>query len=48
VGYILLAGEEPHQWPALLRRLVADRPAQHRIADLERATARGLLARLDD
>ena len=33
---ILLAGEEPHERPALLRDVVADRAAQHRIARLER------------
>src|SRR2546422_134692 len=36
VGHILLAGEEPHEGPAPLRDLVADRPAQHRIGGLER------------
>src|SRR5437773_3397892 len=40
VGEILLAGEEPHERPALLRDVVADRPAQHRIAGLERVEDR--------
>ena len=39
---ILLAGEEPHERPALLRDVVADRPAQHRIAGLERVEDRAL------
>src|SRR5206468_11140747 len=41
-GEILLAGEEPHEWPALLCDVVADRPAQHRIASLERVEDRAL------
>src|SRR5712692_3286519 len=40
VGQILLAGEETQERPALLRDLVADRPAQHRIASLERVEDR--------
>ena len=42
VGQVLLAGEEPHERPALLRDVVADRPAQHRIAGLERVEDRAL------
>ena len=33
---ILLAGEEPQERPALLGDLIADRPAQHRIAGFKR------------
>ena len=40
MGQILLAGEEPQEWPALQRDLIADRPAQHRIASLERVEDR--------
>ena len=32
---VLLAGEEPHERPALSRNLIADRPAQRWIARLE-------------
>src|SRR5216117_4082310 len=42
VGHILLAGEEPHERPAPLRDVVADSPAQHRIAGLERVEDRAL------
>src|SRR6266704_5311405 len=42
VGQILLAGEEPQERPAPLREVVADRPAQHRIAGLERVEDRAL------
>ena len=35
MGQILLAGEEPHHRAAPVGDLVADRPAQHRIAGLE-------------
>src|SRR2546427_11844797 len=42
VGQILLAGEEPHERAPLLRDLVADRPAQHGIAGLERVEDRAL------
>ena len=48
VGQILLAGEEPHERPALLRDVVADRPAQHRIAGLERVEDRALRGRTLD
>src|SRR6266705_5407686 len=36
VGEVPLAGEEAQERPALLRDVVADRPAQHGIAGLER------------
>src|SRR5262245_18464177 len=36
VGQILLAGEEANKRPAAACDVVADRPAQHRIASLER------------
>jgi hypothetical protein len=36
VGQILLAGEEPHKRAALVRDMVADGAAQHRIAGLKR------------
>src|SRR5262249_58424034 len=39
---VFLAGEESHECPALSRDLVADRPAQHRIARLERVEDRAL------
>src|SRR3990170_4529080 len=42
MGQILLAGEEPQEGPALLRAVVADRPAQHRIPGLERVEDRAL------
>jgi hypothetical protein len=42
VGQILLAGEEPYERSALLRDLIADRPAQHRIAGLEGVEDRAL------
>src|SRR6266508_5542728 len=42
VRQILLAGKEPHERAALLRDLVADRPAQHGIAGLERVEDRAL------
>src|SRR5207244_8094441 len=42
MGQILLAGEEPQHRPALLRDVVADRAAQHRIAGLERVEDRAL------
>src|SRR5262245_18648166 len=35
VGQVLLAGEESDERPALLRHLVADRAAQHRVRRLE-------------
>jgi hypothetical protein len=40
MGQILLAGEEAQERPPLLRDLIADRAAQHRIASLERAEDR--------
>src|SRR5438876_3864835 len=48
VGQILLAGEEPHERPAPLRDVVADGPAQHRIAGLERVEDRALRDRTFD
>src|SRR5262249_21498650 len=42
MGHILLAGEEPHERAALLRDVVANRPAQHRIGGLERIEDRAL------
>jgi hypothetical protein len=42
VRQILLAGEEPHERSALLRYVVADCPAQHRIASLDRVKHRAL------
>jgi len=47
---VLLAGEKPQVRPALLRDVVADRPAQHRIAGLNRVedqAQRGLAFDLD-
>ena len=43
---ILLAGEEPDERPALLRDVVADRSAQHRIAALERVEDQRWVTRL--
>ena len=45
---ILLAGEEPQERPALLGHLIADRPAQHRIAGLKRVEDRALRDRALD
>ena len=45
VGQILRAGKEPDERSALLRDVVADRPAQHRIAGLERIEDRALRRR---
>src|SRR5438128_3218450 len=42
VREILLAGKEPHERAALVRDLVTDRPAQHRVARLERVEDRAL------
>src|SRR2546422_9539280 len=42
MGQVLLAGEETQERPALLRDVVADRPAQHGIAGLERVGDRAL------
>jgi len=36
VGQVLLAREEAHEGAPVLRRPVADRAAQHRVARLER------------
>jgi len=35
VGKVLLAGEEPQEWTALLSVMIADRPAQHWVAGLK-------------
>ena len=48
VRQVLLAGEEPHERPALLRDVVADRAAQHRIAGLQRIEDRALRHRARD
>src|SRR6266508_127037 len=42
VGEVLLAGEESHERSALLRDVVANRPAQHGIAGFERVEHRAL------
>jgi hypothetical protein len=42
VGHILLAGKEPHERPALLGDVVADRPAKHGITGLEGVENRAL------
>src|SRR5258706_7738155 len=42
MGKILLAGEEPQKRPPLLRNMIANRPAQHGIARLERVHHRTL------
>jgi hypothetical protein len=42
VRQILFAGEKPYKWPASVRDLIADRPAQHRIAGFERVENRAL------
>ena len=42
VGEILLTRKEPQKRPALLRDVIANRPAQHRIASLERIEHRTL------
>ena len=50
VGEILAAGEEAQEWPALLRDMVADRSAQHRIMGFERVedgALRGLASNLE-
>lgn len=46
MGQVLLAGEEPHEWPAALRDVVADRAAQHRIPRLQSIEDRALRDRL--
>src|SRR5215471_8579188 len=45
---ILAAGEEPDKRAALLRDMIADRPAQHRIARLQRVEHRALRDRTFD
>src|SRR5271157_2241235 len=47
VGQILLAGEEPDERSAALHDVIADRPAQHRIASLERIEDCALCNRTD-
>src|SRR5437868_15518026 len=42
MGQILLAREESHERSALLRDVIAHRPAQHRIAGFERVEHRAL------
>src|SRR5437899_4322220 len=42
MGEVLLAGEEPQERSALLRDLIADRAAQHRVAGLECVEDRAL------
>src|SRR6202158_2873817 len=48
VGEILLAGVEPDEGATLVRDLVADRAAQHRIAGLDRIDYRLLGGRTGD
>src|SRR5262249_14817875 len=45
MGQILLTGEEAQHRPALLRDVVADRPAQHRITGLQGVEDRTLRGR---
>jgi hypothetical protein len=42
IGQVLLAGEEAQEWPALLRDLIADRPAKHGIPGFESVEHRAL------
>jgi hypothetical protein len=42
MGQILLASEEPQEWPALLRNMITDGSAQHRVAGFERVEYRAL------
>ena len=42
MGQILLAGEESHERPPLLRDLITDGPTQRRIAGLQRVEDRAL------
>ena len=39
---VFVAGEEPQERPPLLRGVVADRPAEHRVASFERVEDRPL------
>src|SRR3954452_1789809 len=48
MGEVPGAGEEPQERPALARGVVADRPAQHRVAGLERVEDRALRGRNRD
>src|SRR5260370_15068131 len=45
MGQVLLAGEEPHEWPALLAYMVTDGPAKHGIQLLQRVEDRALCRR---
>jgi hypothetical protein len=45
MGQILLAGEEPQEWPALLRDMVSNGASKHGIASLERVKNRTLRGR---
>src|SRR5207245_2511655 len=45
---ILLAGEEPHERPAPVSHLVADRPPEHRVAGLQRVEDGALGGRRPD
>ena len=47
-GQVFFAGEETQEGPSLLRHLVADGPAQHGIAGLERIEDRALRDRALD
>jgi len=42
MGKVLLAGEEPQEWTALLCVVIADRPAQHWVAGLKSIEYRAL------
>ena len=42
VGQVLLAGEKPDEWSTLLRDVISDCAAQHRIVGLERIKDRSL------
>src|ERR1035441_3888864 len=48
MGQILLAGEEPQEWPALSRYVIADRAFQHRITGLQRIEYRAQGNRIRD
>ena len=48
MGQILFATEEPQERAALSGDVVADRPAQHRIAGFERVEDRALRDRFRD
>src|SRR5688572_9219105 len=42
MGQIALTGKEPHEGPPLMRNVVTDRAAQHRMPGLERVENRAL------